>query len=711
MEIKKIYPGIYEFSFGEREKFEPSKSMLEPPKSDKLNSLPDCGLPVDIADITGEVTERGALLSLPYSSGEEIYGFGLQSGKINQAGHKRLLKTNADARGNIGNSHSAVPFYVSTKGYGIVLDTMRYTCFCCATSKPHKSPMKSKKSEDKEDKEDKENNSVKMSEQELYALKSYDGVITAEITGVKGMHGYLFAGDHHSGLDSVADACRKYVLFSGGGAMPPLWGLGVWYRACGKFNENEAVSMAELLRDEEMPVSVFGLEPGWHSHAYSCTYKFDKERYKDYKNTLKKLQAMNYKINLWEHVFVHPDSDIYGPLEPYAADYEVWGGIVPDLSIKEAREIYGGYHDDYLLSEGIAGFKCDECDGSDFTGGWSYPDHAKFPSGIDGEQMHSMLPMYYQKTFYELYKNKNRRTWGEVRAQYSYAAPYPFILYSDWYDHKDYISMVTNMGFSGILYSPEIRTADSKADLYRRMLTGVFSPKLEMNIWFMPNPMWKNYDYNGNWKNEILPDSDELRDDCRKFMQMRTSLVPYLYTAFYKYHADGIAPVRALQMDYPECRGKENQGYVNGISFGDDMIAYPLTARQLEVKLYLPAGNWYCWFTNEKFEGGKEYILNYEIDQIPVFVREGAILPILENINSIFDGSKLQIKPVVYGEKAEGSLYIDDFTSFNFENGGYNFYKFTFENGNFTIRTENAENFKTNIKILEESYATKITIS
>jgi alpha-D-xyloside xylohydrolase len=684
MQINKIFPGIYEFTFGEREQFEPSKSMLVPSKADKLNSLADCELPVDADSIIGEVTGRGALLSLPYSNGEEIYGFGLQNGKVNQSGHKRILKTNADAQGNIGNSHSAVPFYVSTKGYGVIIDTLKYTCFCCATSKPHKKQSLNSSGENNT------KDGMKMSEQDLYAAKSYDGIITAEIAGVKGMHGYIFAGDKSNadGLDAVADVCRRYVLFSGGGAMPPLWGLGVWYRACGKFSESEILNTAELLRSEEMPVSVLGLEPGWHSHAYSCTYKFDKERYGDYKNTLKKLRDMNYKVNLWEHFFVHPDSDIYNSLEPYAADYDVWGGLVPDLSIDRAREIFGGYHNEYLLEEGISGFKCDECDGSDFTGGWSYPDHAKFPSGMDGEQMHSVLPMYYQKTFYDIFKKRNLRTWGEVRAEYSYAAPYPFLLYSDWYKHNDYISMVLNMGFSGIMYSPEIRTADNKADLYRRMLTGVFSPKLEMNIWFMPHPMWKNYNYDGNWANEILPDTDCLRDDCRKFMNLRMSLIPYLYTAFYKYNTEGIAPVRALQMNYPECRGKENQGFINGISFGDDIIAYPLTASQIEVKLYLPNGNWYCYFTNKKFEGGKEYILKYDIDQIPVFVRENTVLPVLENTNYAFDGSSLKIKPVVYGGNAKGILYADDFTSFDFEKGICAVYTFTAESGSLAISKE-----------------------
>jgi alpha-D-xyloside xylohydrolase len=542
---------------------------------------------------------------------------------------------------------------VSTGGYAVVLDTARYTCFCCASSKLHRS-----------------------------SEKSSDGIITAEITGVKGMHGYFFTGE------DVADICRRYVLFSGGGAMPPLWGLGVWYRAYGKFDEKQLLESAELLRREEMPVSVLGLEPGWHSHAYSCTYKFDPGRYGDYKNTLNSLQNMHYKINLWEHHFVHPDSDIYRALEPYSSDYEVWGGLVPDLSLDTAQDIFGGYHDRYLLEEGISGFKCDECDNSDFTGGWSYPDHAKFPSGMDGEQMHALLPLYYQKTLNDLYQRRNLRTWGEVRAQYIFSAPYPFILYSDWYTHRDYISMVLNMGFSGIMYSPEIRTADSKADLYRRMLTGIFSPKLELNIWFMPNPMWKNYNQEANLKNELLPDTDQLRDDCRKFMQLRTSLVPYLYTAFYKYHTEGYAPVRALQMDYPECRGREGQGYAGGISFGDDIIAYPLTALQTEAKLYLPKGNWYCFFTNQKFEGNREYTLHYDIDRIPVFVREGAILPILENQEAVTNGVSLKITPLVYGNKAEGRLYADDFTSFDFEKGRYSMYTFKAEGSKLTVSQE-----------------------
>jgi alpha-D-xyloside xylohydrolase len=656
MDIEKLYPGVYRFSFGEQERFSASVLRLAPPRAEKLNTLEDLPLPFGENLVTGELSPRGALVNFPWSRDEEIYGFGLQSGAINQAGMKRHLKINADAQGNTGNSHAAIPFFVSSRGYGVVLNTLRYTDVYCGSSKRRKD------------------------RRGPYA--ACDGVISAGAAGLKGLEGFIFTGK------DAADCCRRYVLFSGGGAMPPLWGLGVWYRAYGKYNEKELIAAAKLLRDEDMPVTVLGIEPGWHSRAYPCTYKFDAERYGDYRNTLKALYGMGYRVNLWEHVFVHPESDIYEALLPWSGDYEVWGGITPDLLQEKAREIFGAYHDRYLLDEGISGFKCDECDNSDYTGGWSYPEHSRFPSGLDGEQMHSALPQLYQKVFYDLYRRRNLRTWGEVRAQHCFSAPYPFLLYSDWYRLNDYIAMTANSGFSGILYSPEIRTASGRDDLYRRMLAGVFSAKLEMNIWFMPNPMWKNYNEEGNLKNEILPDSAELADTCREFMRFRSSLVPYLYTAFYRYHTEGIPPVRALQMDYPECRGREQQGFTNGISFGDSIIAYPLTASQTEAKIFLPGGNWYCFFTKKRFTGNAEYTLPYPADRIPVFVREGAVVPLLENPGALYGGGTLKIKPAVYGNNAAGSLFTDDFTSFDFERGQFAIYNFKAQGGRLTVQTE-----------------------
>ena len=67
----------------------------------------------------------------------------------------------------------------------------------------------------------------------------------------------------------------RYNLFSGGGCLPPMWGLGMWYRVYGGSDENHVKKLAKGFREDKMPVDVIGIEPGWHSHSYSCTYEWD----------------------------------------------------------------------------------------------------------------------------------------------------------------------------------------------------------------------------------------------------------------------------------------------------------------------------------------------------------------------------------------------------------------------------------------------------
>ena len=100
------------------------------------------------------------------------------------------------------------------------------------------------------------------------------------------------------------------------------------------------------------------------------------------------LKEEHFRVNLWEHAFVHPTSPIYEELLPYSGDYQVWDGLVPDFITPEGRQIYADYHQKAHVDLGVSGYKADECDNSDFTGNWSFPELSQFPSGADGEQMH-----------------------------------------------------------------------------------------------------------------------------------------------------------------------------------------------------------------------------------------------------------------------------------------------------------------------------------
>lgn len=90
-----------------------------------------------------------------------------------------------------------------------------------------------------------------------------------DIPSVDGVTLYLFEGN-------IMEVAQRYNLFSGGGCVPPMWGLGMWFRMYGGSSETEAKQFAEQFRQEKLPIDVLGLEPGWHSHSYSCTYRWSK---------------------------------------------------------------------------------------------------------------------------------------------------------------------------------------------------------------------------------------------------------------------------------------------------------------------------------------------------------------------------------------------------------------------------------------------------
>lgn len=670
----KISNGVYKYVFGQPETVNADTFRYKAPKLDKLAELSDLPEPFgkDGENIRSYTTRRGFTLEIPMDMKEEIYGFGLQMKCISSNQQKKFLRTNADPVANTGDSHAPVPFYVSTfdreTSYGLLVNTVGYTHFYCGGSK------RLRKNADKT-----------IAKQDQIEINSHfsESSILIELEHAQGAEVILFRGE------TVEEVCRKYILYSGGGCMPPLYGLGNWYRMFMTFTQDEITESVRKTVDSGVPISVVGLEPGWHTHAYSCTYDFDTERYPDKDKLISDMAEKGCKVNLWEHCFTHPGSPIYDKLLPYAADFEVWDGLVPDLSLKEARNIFAGWHKETLVDRGISGFKLDECDGSDYTGGWSYPNMTQFPSGLDGEQMHCILPQLYQQTMLGIYDEKNLRTYGEVRAQFTYAAPYPFVLYSDLYDQRDYIKGLVNMGFSGLLFSPEIRHASSKEDLYRRILAGVFSPKLEFNIFYMKNPPWFNYIVDENTEEKPHPDQEEMTEVCTRLINLRMKLLPYLYTAFWHYAQDGIHPFRSLRAEYPEAA--DYGDCVEGCILGESILVYPLTAEQKTVKIWLPEGRWYDFFTEEVYEGGKQYTLTPAMDEIPVFVAEGTILPMLENTRLDLNKDIMEITPVIYasrGEYAEGEVYEDDGITKDCEKGIFNTYGLFYENDSLEIEKD-----------------------
>jgi len=666
-EVIEVAPGIQKITVGSPDKFTPYSFSSAPPDVKALASLPVAAVPFNIGDIHIRFTDRGAVVEIPLQDKEQLYGFGLQINSFNQRGLRKRPIVNDNPLNDVGYTHAPMPYYVSTAGYGILINTSRYTTFYCGTASKVKAGGAV-------------NTTPKnaLSTDDLYKNNNTAAnYVTVDIPGVKGIEVFVIGGP------DIKTAVQRYNLLSGGGIIPPLWALGVKYRVKADFNAGQVYKMATYFRDKQIPCDVLGLEPQWQTAAYSCSYVWNNKLFPNPQNLIDSLKDNNFHVNLWEHAFVNEQSPLYNALKTKSGNYTVWNGLVPDFADSATRNTFAAYHKTTFADKGISGFKLDECDNSNLaygSGTWSFPELSEFPSGIDGEQMHQLFGLLYQKTMLSMFRENNTRTLVDVRSSNAFASSYPAALYSDIYGHENYIQMIPNSGFSGLLWSPEVRESSSSTELLRRTQTAVLSAQTLFNSWYLQNPPWLQFDKAKNNHDEFMADAKQVEASVKKLLNFRMSLIPYLYNAFAQYKFKGIPPFRALVMDYP---GDENTYSVdNEYMIGESLLAAPLTGNLNQRKVYLPAGNWYNYNTNEKYAGGKEYVIKCDLDKLPLFVLEGSILPVARPVQFTNVKTVFEIDCKVYGQAVKpAALYEDDGLTYNYEQGQYNTVNLAWANG------------------------------
>lgn len=650
-------PGIHKVTVG-TDCFTPLSFCPTAPDSIALQELSPAQLPFALSDIILHKDERGCSLSVPLADDEELYGFGLQIGSYRQRGLRKRPIVNDYPLNNLGFTHAPQTFYLSTAGYGIVVNTARYTTFMCGTHEP-KRQLQTSSNDSKQ---------IATDTQTLYANQESGHRVYIDVPNAKGIEVFVIAGS------DIKQVVERYNLLSGGGCLPPLWGLGFKYRVKGDYNSQQVVDLARYFRNNHIPCDVLGLEPGWQTAAYSCSYVWNRNRFANPEAMIDSLRQQGFRVNLWEHAYVHPTSPLFQPLYPYSGDFLVWKGLVPDFSLPETRRLFTGYHRQ-LLQMGISGFKLDECDNSNIASGdatWGFPDMTRFPSGMDGERMHQLFGSLYLQTMNNMYRENNLRTYQDYRSSGLFTASLPATLYSDIYGHKDYIQMICNSSFGGLLWSPEVRESSSKEEFFHRLQTTLLSAHAIVNAWYLQYPPWLQYDKDQNNQGKFLADKDEMEDTVRQLINQRMSLVPYLYAAFADYHYKGTPPFRALVLDYPT--DPKVYGIDNQYMIGDWLMAAPLSEAGNVRKVYFPTGVWYNLHTNERYEGGKEYTVETPFNTLPLYVKAGAILPLAEPVTHITENTLFNLHCRVYGDASATTfkLHEDDGISYDFESGNYN---------------------------------------
>ena len=646
-----IEPGVWKGIAGKPEAYGLLAASGAKPYEPGLQQIGKAAFPLPQEEIAATCADGKTFLRFPLEKKEQLFGFGLNFQTVHQRG--KILQLHVDHFGgkDNGRTHAPTPFYVSSLGYGIFINSARYLQVYAgsAVRKDSRHPP-----------EVKDRNTDKS-----WAARPYSDAVEI-LVPAEGVEIYVFAGP------GMLNAIRRFNLFNGGGCLPPRWGLGFTQRLQKMSDVDDTKKEAAAFREKGYPLDFIGLEPGWQSRSYPCTFEWDKTRFPDPKKFVQEMRDSGIRINLWTNPYISPEAPFYKDILPLTGTHTVWTGLVPDLTLPEARNLFFGQLQKDQVDIGVSGYKIDEVDGYDT---YLWPDVAGFPSGISAEQMRQTFGLLLQRYSTRMYHDRNQRTFGLVRGSNGGAVSFPYVIYDDYYNHEDFITALINSGFAGVLWTPEVRASKSGEEWLRRFQTVIFSPMAMINAWASGTKPWSY---------------PEVAAQVRQLALLRMQMMPYWYTAFARYHFEGIPPFRAMNLEdgfIPETKKEtgstnlEENPYEEAVSkeikdqymAGDYLLVAPLFAGQQTRKVILPKGKWYDFYTGALAGDGQVITVTPGLEKIPVYVKDGAIIPMMKPLlHAPVAGEKVDLTIRYYGEKpGKYMLYDDDGETYNYEKGDY----------------------------------------
>ena len=287
-------------------------------------------------------------------------------------------------------------------------------------------------------------------------------------------------------------------------------------------------------------------------------------------------------------------------------------------------------------------------------------------------QTYGLLAQRYSA---EMFHSMNQRTYGLVRASNAGGVSMPYVIYNDYYNHEDFITALINSGFAGVLWTPEVRASKTGEEWLRRFQSNVFSPMAMINAWSSGTKPWSY---------------PEVEAQVKQFALLRMQMMPYWYSEFAKYHFEGTPPFRSMALEEgfkPEMKKEasntnlEENPYAEATSkeikdqymAGAYLLVAPMFTGQTSRKVILPKGRWYDFYTGEFIGDGQIITVTPGLDKIPVYVKDGAIIPMMPaRLQAPKAGEKVDLEIRYYGEKPGiYLLYDDDGETFNYEKGEY----------------------------------------
>jgi alpha-glucosidase len=478
------------------------------------------------------------------------------------------------------------------------------------------------------------------------------------------------------GAREPARIMAEYARLTGNPEMPPLWSLGYLQSHRTLDGPEEVKRVARTFREKKLPCDALiylGTDftpSGWNTHNGEFT--FHPKNFPDPKKIIDELHDQHFKVVL--HTVIEGRRLAGAVNEPCTAA-ALPSGRTPDGKWPDNRQVscYWPVHKS-LYDVGIDGWWPDQGD------------------GLDAQSRLARIRMYFEgsqqfrpnERVFALHRN------GHAGMQRYAAFLWSGDVYTTWETLKTHVPVAINTGLTGIPYwgtdiGGFVPTKEYTGELHARWFQfGAFCPLFRAHgrTWHLRLPWGWNTGELGH--NEIAnytggaanPDPSELRNPdvepiCRKYLELRYRLMPYLYSAVRETHETGLPIMRALWLHYPDDAEAVARG--DQYLWGRDILVAPVVEKgAAERRLYLPRAHWYDFWTEEKIEGGREVSKAVDLSTMPLYVRAGSIIPmgpVKQYAAEKIDGPlTLLIYP---GANAASTLYEDDGATFNYRRGEF----------------------------------------
>lgn len=557
--------------------------------------------------------------SLALEPGERILGLGEKFTEFNRRGQEIDSWIVEPLGTETERSYKEVPFHLSTRGYGMLVDTTNRVEYDLGRS----------------------------------------STASASIEVADDTFAFVF----FYGPD-FDDILQRYTGLTGRSELPPKWSFGVWMSRLGYESREHLSQITERLREKRLPCDVVHLDPFWMRDFHSCDLEWDREQFPDPEGMIDELAENGFHLSLWEHPYVPVGCEAFergveegyfvtdGTGKPYLMDTLCQGdyrGAVVDFSNSDAVEWWQAKHR-RLLEMGVDVFKTDYGEG--------VPEEAVFENGRTGASMHNFYPYLYNQAVYEAAAEVNGRDEALVWGRSAWTGSQQFPMYWGGDAQTTFSGMASalrgglSMSLSGFpFWSHDIggfRGKPSRETYIRWLQFGLLSSHARCH---------------GTTPREPWAFGDEAEEVYRTFASLRYRLIPYLYSHAHEAVETGLPIVRPLALSHqhdPRTHDIDTQ-----YMLGEALLVAPVFDEGGEVSVYLPAGDeWVDFWSDERYDGGQTLDQTVPLDEMPLFIRAESVLPLREPTQTVQSGTPdqvtLRVTPVTDGETDASVDFYDE---------------------------------------------------